>query len=113
MGTLRVRVTGRIASSMICASFVERNRVLDRTHGLGHGLTSQGYGSRLTAYGIATAYVTAYFETCWTRCPSSGITSFVIASRTAPSEPGNAMMILPRATPAQARLIIAADPISS
>ena len=36
-----------------------------------------------------------YFDACWTRCPSSGITSFSMASATAAGEPGNAMMMQP------------------
>ena len=48
-------------------------------------------------------------RTMW---PISGTTSFVIASRTAFSEPGRLMTMVPRARPAQARLSIAAGPIS-
>ena len=53
-----------------------------------------------------------YFDACWTRCPSSGITSFSIARRTAAGEPGSATTMRRATRPAQARLIIAAGPIS-
>ena len=44
-------------------------------------------------------------------CPSSGISSFSIASRQAAGEPGSETTILPAAIPANARLKNAADPI--
>ena len=49
----------------------------------------------------------------WVICASSGRTSFSIASRTAALEPGIETITVPRATPAVARLIIAAAPISA
>ena len=47
-----------------------------------------------------------------TTCPSSGRISFVIARRTAFSDPGSMKIAVPRATPAQARESMAALPIS-
>ena len=108
-GTLLVRAdrTDRLVDDL--ARFLERNRVLDRTHGLGHGasVSAYGYGLRLTAYGLASRPAARDVR-------ARGSTSFVIASRTAPSEPGNATMIF-AAGDAGARRgsCIAAGPISS
>src|ERR1044071_9509516 len=49
------------------------------------------------------------WETMWR---ISGSISFSMASLTAPLEPGTEIRILPRAVPAAARLISAAEPIS-
>src|SRR5690349_19150032 len=49
------------------------------------------------------------WETMWR---ISGKMSFSIASLTAPLEPGTEIRTLPRAVPAAARLIIAAEPMS-
>ena len=53
-----------------------------------------------------------HLETSRTRCPSSERMSLFIASRTAFSEPGIDIRILPRVVPAHARLNMAAAPIS-
>ena len=49
------------------------------------------------------------WETMWR---ISGSISFSMASLTAPLEPGTEIRILPRAVPAAARLMIAAEPMS-
>lgn len=52
------------------------------------------------------------FAASFVRCPSSGMISRSIASRTAAVEPGIKKTAVPSTMPAQARLSIAAAPIS-
>ena len=85
------------------------------------GRTSQAAGRRTRVVGLKPPAAAAasrespagfHLDASLTRWPSSGSTSLVIARRTAFSEPGSEMITFFWASPAQARLSIAADPIS-
>jgi hypothetical protein len=103
IATRSIRVTGRTAAS-------SRRRASSREIVEVNGLIAIDVVADARV-GLADTWVRPYRMACCTKCPSSGITSFSIASLTAASDPGSAITIRPATRPAHVRLIMAADPI--
>src|SRR5688572_19048959 len=116
-GACEWRHVGRrqhVAREHAAADLAERHRLgaIERPDGRRDDVLRLGERNR----GLERPHLHHYISDFWSCCatwPSSGMMSRDIASRTACSDPGSTKIALAPTVPAVARLIIAAEPISS